>query len=52
MPQMSSMDWLMLMMFFLFIFYLFMMMIYFLMSVYYTKVKFNLDMNYFKVKWY
>nr|YP_010758762.1 ATP synthase F0 subunit 8 [Binodoxys acalephae]WEX30807.1 ATP synthase F0 subunit 8 [Binodoxys acalephae] len=52
MPQMSSMDWLMLMIYFLFIFYLFMMLIYFLLSINFSKVKFNLDNNYFDLKWY
>nr|AHA52442.1 ATP synthase F0 subunit 8 [Histeromerus sp. QL-2013] len=53
MPQMSPMDWFLLMVFFLFIYYLFLVIIYFLKKNYLNVVnnKINLE-NSFKLKWY
>nr|WLE65460.1 ATP synthase F0 subunit 8 [Aphidius gifuensis]WLE65486.1 ATP synthase F0 subunit 8 [Aphidius gifuensis]WLE65512.1 ATP synthase F0 subunit 8 [Aphidius gifuensis]WLE65525.1 ATP synthase F0 subunit 8 [Aphidius gifuensis]WLE65551.1 ATP synthase F0 subunit 8 [Aphidius gifuensis] len=53
MPQMSSMDWLLLLIYFFIIFYLFMILLYFLFNL---KIKnFNNLMimnNFFVIKWY
>nr|WLE66201.1 ATP synthase F0 subunit 8 [Aphidius gifuensis]WLE66240.1 ATP synthase F0 subunit 8 [Aphidius gifuensis]WLE66370.1 ATP synthase F0 subunit 8 [Aphidius gifuensis]WLE66383.1 ATP synthase F0 subunit 8 [Aphidius gifuensis]WLE66396.1 ATP synthase F0 subunit 8 [Aphidius gifuensis] len=53
MPQMSSMDWLLLLIYFITVFYLFMILLYFLFNL---KIKnFNnlkIMNNFFVIKWY
>nr|APF47499.1 ATP synthase FO subunit 8 [Dolichogenidea sp. n. SNS-2016] len=52
MPQMSSMDWLILMIFFIFIYLMFLVYIYFMLKLNFLKLSILYSKQFFLNKWY